>query len=38
MKDDLKIVRAYLEQAKDIPTRLALTRLIEVLEAWRRRK
>ncbi len=35
MKDDLIKVKKYLDSTNDIEARIALTRLIAVIEAWR---
>ena len=37
MKDDIKRVKMYLSVAKDLETRIAPLRLIEILEVWRKK-
>jgi len=37
MKDDLIKINKYLNSTTDMDTRIALIRLIEVIEAWRRK-
>lgn len=37
MKDDLIKINKYLNSTTDMDTRIALIRLIEVIEAWRKK-